>query len=150
MIRDNRRMETSRHEAVGMHQWTYAQKRPTSFSFTAPASLLTGPIHFRMNHPHVPGQRIIAREGLLLRAQMTSDLLLTGVVDRVLVPRKIVGSRKDRIARFSSRRIDPLTFMGASLGVPRRVIAANEMTARGRLPVSLSLVLLELRRCLKA
>lgn len=124
-------------------------KRSASVSITAPASLLTRPVDFGMDHPHVPGQRIIAREGLLLRAQMTSDLLLTGVVDRVLVPRKIIRPREDRIAGFPSRRVDPLTFVGASLRVPCRVIAANKMTARGSLAMSLSLVLLELSWCLK-
>lgn len=58
----------------------------------ASAFLLAWPVNFGVHYPHVPCQGIIARESLFLGAQMTADLLLAGIVDRVFVPRKIVGS----------------------------------------------------------
>lgn len=56
----------------------------------------------------MPGERVIAREGLFLRAQMTPHLLLARIVDGVLVARKIVGPGEDRIAWLARRRINPL------------------------------------------
>ena len=79
--------------------------------------LLAGPVNFRVDYPHVPCQSIIARERLFLRAQMTADLLFAGVVDRILVPRKVVRSRKHRIAGLPCRRILPHTPVGAGLRV---------------------------------
>lgn len=64
-------------------------------SIAAAASLLARPVDFGVHHSHMPGQCIIARESLFFGAQMTADLLLAGIVDRVFVPCQIVGSRED-------------------------------------------------------
>ena len=86
-------------------------------SVPSPASLLARPVHFGVHHTHVSGQCIIATEGLFLSAEMASHLLLARIVDRILVPSKIVGSGEDRIARLACSRVDPLTLVGTSLGV---------------------------------
>lgn len=81
----------------------------------ASALLLAWPVNFGVHNPHVPCQGIIAREGLFLGAQMTADLFLAGIVDRVFVPRKIVRSGENRVAGLPCRRICPLTLVGTSL-----------------------------------
>lgn len=80
---------------------------------------------------------------------MTPDLLLACVVDRVLVPGKIVRPGENRIAWLSRRRIDPLTFVGTGLRVACGSIAPNQVAARRSLTVGLALVLLQLRRRFK-
>lgn len=54
-----------------------------------------------MYHPHVSRQRIIPGERLLFRAQMTPHLLFSRVVNGIFVPRQIVRSREDGVARFA-------------------------------------------------
>jgi hypothetical protein len=83
----------------------------------APAPLFAGPVNFRVNDTHVPSQSIIAGERLFLGAQMAADLLLTGVVDRILVPRQVVWSREDRPAWLACLRVDPVAPVGTGLGV---------------------------------
>jgi hypothetical protein len=82
------------------------------------APLCAGPVNFRVNDPHVPSQNIIAGERLFLGAQIAPGLLLTGVVDRVLVPRQVVWSREDRSAGLACLRVDPVAPVGTSLRVP--------------------------------
>lgn len=68
-------------------------QRGEGCALLAPSALLLAwPVNFGVHYPHVPCQGIIARESLLFGAQMTADLLLPGIVDRVFVPRKIVRS----------------------------------------------------------
>lgn len=63
-----------------------------SCSVAATATLLARPIHFRVHHTHMTGQRIVSAECLLFGAEMTADLLLPCVVDGVLMAGQIVGS----------------------------------------------------------
>ena len=119
-------------------------------SIAAAASLLARPVDFGVHHSHMPGQCIIARESLFFGAQMTADLLLAGIVDRVFVPCQIVGSREDRIAWLSCRRIDPFALVWASLGVARRCVTGDQVATRGGLSMGFALVLLKLGRCLKS
>lgn len=111
-------------------------------SLPTASSLLAWPIDFGMHHPHVSRERIVTGEGFLLRAEMTADLLLARVVDRVLVAREIVGPREDRVAWLSGRRVDPLALVGAGLRVARGAVAPHEVAAGRSLPVGLPLVLL--------
>ena len=59
-----------------------------------------------MHHPHVSGQRIIARDNLLLRAKKTSYFLLACIVTRILKTCKIVRPGEDRIARLAGAMQD--------------------------------------------
>jgi hypothetical protein len=77
--------------------------------------LLARPVDLRVDHAHVSCQGIVPRECLLLCAQVTPNLLLARVMDRIFMPRKIVGSRKDRVAGLACRRVDALTPVWASL-----------------------------------
>jgi len=52
----------------------------------------------RVNDSEMSGERIVPAERLLLRTQRAVDLLLPGVVDRILVPREIVRAREDGVA----------------------------------------------------
>jgi hypothetical protein len=61
-------------------------------------------VDLRMHDSHMSRQRIVPRN-VFLRAKVTPDLLLTGVVDRVLVPGEIVGPRKDGVAGLAGRRL---------------------------------------------
>ena len=120
-------------------------------SLTAAASLLSRPIDFGVNHSHMPGQCIVAREGFLLGAQMTADLLLTSIVDRIFMSRQIIGPRKHGVARLPRRWVDPFTLVGSSLRVAgRRRVTGDQMAARGRLAMGFTLVLLKLGRRFEA
>src|SRR5467141_1567987 len=48
-------------------------------------SLLTRPINFRVYNAHVPCKCIVPRKGFLLRTEMTTDLLLAGIVYGIFV-----------------------------------------------------------------
>ena len=61
---------------------------------------------FGMNNAEVTGQGIIPAERLFFSTQMTPYFLFSGVVDRVLMSREIIGPREDGIAGFSSRGVD--------------------------------------------
>ena len=43
-----------------------------------------------MHDPHVPGERVTAGKGLLLRTEAAPDFLLAVVVDRVLMASQVV------------------------------------------------------------
>lgn len=67
---------------------------------------------------HVPCQCIIARERFFFDAQCAAHLLLAHVVDCVLVPGEIIGSRKDGVAWLSGGGVDALALVRARLRVP--------------------------------
>lgn len=46
--------------------------------------------HLRMHNAHMPRQRIVPAKSLLLTAVLAPDLPLRIIMDRVLMPRKIV------------------------------------------------------------
>jgi len=71
---------------------------------------------------------------------MATDLHFPTVVNGVLMPRKIVRPREDRVARLAGARIDPVTPMGSGL----RIAQGQVWRLRGRyLSVAFSLVLLK-------
>lgn len=106
-----------------------------------------------MAYPVVSGQRVRAAECLLFRAKSAPDFLLASVVDRVLVTSEIVGPRKDGTARLASTGVDAVTPMRPRLAVEQARAHANVWHPRAadalRLPVALTLVLLQKRGCLK-
>ena len=57
---------------------------------SAAAPLLAREVNVGMHDPHVPGERVTAGEGLLLRAEAASDFLLAVVVNRVLMASQVV------------------------------------------------------------
>jgi len=78
-----------------------SDRRPTQagiflllFLFWRPALLLTNPVNFGMNHTHMSGKCIVARESLLLSTQMAAHLLFATVVDSIFMASKIVRARK--------------------------------------------------------
>jgi len=84
---------------------------------SAPTPMLAWKVNVRVTDTEVPGQRIVAAEGLLLGAQVAAHLLLARVVDRVFVAREIVGPREDGIAGLASRRVYTLTAMRTCLRI---------------------------------
>lgn len=64
-------------------------------SVPTPATLLARPVHLRMDHSHVPRQGIIATEGFLLGTEVAPDLKFARIVNRILMARQVVRSRKD-------------------------------------------------------
>lgn len=97
-----------------------------------------------MHDPHVSGQRIIPREGLLLGAEVTSHFLLPRVMNRVFVACQIIRPREDRVARFAGARVYPLTFVRAGLRIAESYRLRSWCRSRRYLSVTLTLVLLEL------
>jgi hypothetical protein len=88
-------------------------------------------------------QGIVSAERLVLVTDVAAHLLLPGGVDRMFVPGEIVGTREDGIACLASRRVDAFALVGAGLGVAKRGIAANQVSARCSLAVSFALVSLQ-------
>ncbi len=78
-----------------------------------------------MHHAHVPCQGIVPTERLLLRAQVTSDLLLAIAVDRVFMSCEVVASAEDRIAGLAGRRIDSLALVWTGLVVAGDVVGSG-------------------------
>ena len=79
--------------------------------------MLPGEFHIRMTHAIVPGKRIRSAECLLLGAQITVNLLLASIVNRILVTCQVVRSGEYRIARLSGTRVDPFAFVRSGLAV---------------------------------
>lgn len=91
-----------------------------SLSSAAPATAL-GRVHvIGVADAEVPGERIVATEGFLFRAQVAAHLLLARVVDGVLVPGEVVRAREDRVARLVGRGVDALAAVRSFLRVARR------------------------------
>lgn len=86
-----------------------------SIVVTSAATMLAGEVDIRMDDAHMPCQCIVARERLVLYTECAADLLLPGVVDRVLMPGEVVGPGEDGVARLAGRRIDPFTLVRAGL-----------------------------------
>lgn len=84
---------------------------------TAP-TMLSGEIDLRMDDTHVPRQRIIAAECLLLDAKCAADFLLAGIVNCVFMSGEVIGSREDGVARLAGGGVNALTLVWARLRVP--------------------------------
>lgn len=82
------------------------------------SAMLAGEVDLWMHDAHVPRQRIVAAEGLLLDAECAAHFLLARVVDGVLVARQVVGSREDGVARLAGGGVDALTLVWARLRIP--------------------------------
>lgn len=70
-----------------------------------------------MAHTIVPGECISATERFLNCAKIALDFVLSLIVDSVLVPSQIVGTRKDGVARLASARVDAVATVRTSLTV---------------------------------
>lgn len=79
--------------------------------------MFSGEVDFGVHNTHVSREGVIAGKSLFLNAERTADLLFPGIVDGILVPGEVIGTREDRIAWLAGCGIDPLTFVRARLGV---------------------------------
>lgn len=79
------------------------------------SSALAREFHLGMADPEVSCQGIVPTERLLLRAQMTSNLLLARIVNGVLVTSEIVRPREDGVTWFARAGIDALTLVWPGL-----------------------------------
>ena len=66
------------------------EMREGGLVLTTSSLLLTRPGDVGVDDAHVPGQSIVAREGLFLGAQVAAHLLLAGIVYRIFMARKVV------------------------------------------------------------
>ena len=110
-----------RYQAATMGKDSRKQPRKSQFfpaSITSFALLLSRPIDIWMYHAHVSRQSVIARKALFFRTDVAVYFLLARIVDRILMSRKIVGSREDRVARLARRGINSVASMRPSLRVP--------------------------------
>lgn len=65
------------------------------------SSTLAVEIDLGVDHPHVTGEGICTREGLLLATVLTANLLLLAVVNSILVTSKIIRSAEDAVTRLA-------------------------------------------------
>lgn len=77
-----------------------------------------------MHDAHVTCQCVIPAECLFLSAQVTPDLLLAIIVDRIFVSRKVVAAAEDRVARLAGARVDLLTLVWTRLVVARDIVGS--------------------------
>lgn len=114
--------------------------------------LLARPVDLRVDNTHMPRQRIIPRESLLLSTEVTPDFLFGRVVFRILVAREIVRTREDNIARLVRCRVDAHATMGSSLRIlgVEGSIRRRFCTGHGLSPVTISLVPLQFRLCFES
>lgn len=90
----------------------------------ATSSGLAREVHVWMYNTHVTCQGIVPAECLLLRAQVTPDLLLATTVNRVFVSREVVTAAEDRAARLAGRRIYSLAFVWTGLIVAGDIVCS--------------------------
>ena len=83
-------------------------------------ALLARKVNIGMTHAIVPSESVCSAERFDVDAQIAHALLFTRVVDRVLVPSKVVGSREDRVAGLPRTRVDPVAPLRAGLRVQQR------------------------------
>ena len=124
---------------------------PILISGTASPAVLAREVNFGMHNAHVPRQSVAAREEFFFLAERASRLLLADVVDRILVPREIVGPREDGVARLSGPGVDALALVRPRLRVAlhelgRRHSRSNAGSDVWRGSVHVALVLLQLLR----
>lgn len=124
---------------------------PILISGAASPAVLPWEVNFGMHNAHVPRESVAAGEEFFFLAQCASGLLLANVVDRILVPRKIVRPRENCVARLSGPGVDALAFVRPSLRVAlhelgRRHPRSNSGSDVWRGSVHIALVLLQLLR----
>lgn len=82
-----------------------------------------------MHDPHMAREGVVAAECPLLAAVLTADFVLLAVVDGVFVPRQVVGSAENSIARLPGSRIGAVTLVRARLAVSGQYLARCHSTA---------------------
>lgn len=127
--------------------------------------VLAGEVNFRVDNPHVSGESVVAREGLLFHTESTSRLHFSRVVNGILMSGQVVRSREDRVARLSSGRVDAIAFVRPCLTVTSKQLGQRHPTTHSRcclrdlrcmsagrliLSMTFTLVLLQLLRTLEA
>lgn len=102
----------------------------------------------------VTSERVLPAKRLFVVADLAAGLFAVRIVDRILMPRKIVRSREDSVARLSSSRIYSQALVGTRLMRFRDVSISSHANVRSSLWSDLTmefpLVLLKLRRSLEA
>ena len=107
-------------------------------------------LDIRVAHAVVPSECVRPTERLLVCTEVTPYFLFPGVMDRVFVPRKVVGSREDSVAWLAGTRVDAVAPMRAGLAIEKTrrharadTIASPGATETVSLSVSFPLVLLQ-------
>lgn len=101
-----------------------------------------------MAHPVVSCECVCTAKRLLLIAEIAPYLLFACVVDRVLVPREIVGPRENSVTRLASTRVDAVAFVRTSLAAEETRRHAHILYSRGcRMGLSVSFPLVLLKLC---
>lgn len=93
-------------------------------------AMLAREFHFGMTDSIMPRECIRSTEGLLLRAKVTSNLLLLRVVYCVLMSSKIVWPRENGVAGFPGTGIYPFALVRARLGVENGRCPATVCSSR--------------------
>jgi len=89
-----------------------------SIVITSALAMLTGEIYLRVDDPHMPRQRIVAAECLLLDAKRAADFLLACVVNCIFVSGEVVGPGEDGVAGLAGGGVNALTFVRTRLRAP--------------------------------
>jgi hypothetical protein len=84
------------------------------------SALLARELDVWVTHAVMPRERICPAERLVVSAKVTSDLLLPGVVDSVLMAGQVVRTRKDSVAGLAGAWVDAIATVGASLRIEER------------------------------
>jgi hypothetical protein len=112
----------------------------------AASPVLPWKLHIRMANSEMPRKSIGAAERLLFRTEFAAHLLLASIVDCVLVPREVVWSRENCVARLACAWIDSVapvrTCLCHSTCSSQASICAAGAGESLRLSMTLSLVLL--------
>lgn len=127
-------------------------------SLHSSTTMLPGKLDVGMANSIVSRKRIRAAKSLLLSTQIAPNLLLAAIVDRVLVPCKVVGSREDGVAGLACTRVDAVALVGPVLSIEElrrhavsamphlHVCPASTCAKAMCLTMTLALVLLQERR----
>lgn len=89
-----------------------------SIVITSALAMLTGEIYLRVDDSHMPRQRIVAAECLLLYAKRAADFLLACVMDCIFVSGEVVRPGEDGVAGLAGGGVNALTFVRTRLRAP--------------------------------
>jgi len=89
-----------------------------SIVVTSAPAMLTGEINFRVYNAHMPRQRIVTAERLLLDTKRTTDFLLAYVVNCIFMSGEVVRPGEDGVAGLARGGVDALAFVWTRLRVP--------------------------------
>ena len=105
---------SARHTLIWHLTFSYVIKTRNFASITAFTTLSKG-LHLGMHNAHVPCQRIVARERLLLSTHGTPDFHGAVVVDRILMTRQVVRPREYSVTRLVGGWVDARALVWPSL-----------------------------------